>query len=99
MSIIVFVEDWNNQYKKASFEAVSYAKSWATEAGTYTLKMDMSELMETIGGMEGLSDYMGGQEQKSLPHCLKSSPEGPLPSQTRKVAVPYEDCSLQRPPF
>ena len=27
MSIIVFVEDWNNQYKKASFEAVSYAKS------------------------------------------------------------------------
>lgn len=34
MSIIVFVEDWNNQYKKASFEAVSYAKSWATEAGT-----------------------------------------------------------------
>ena len=34
MSIIVFVEDWNNQYKKASFEAVSYAKSWATEART-----------------------------------------------------------------
>ena len=34
MSIIVFVEDWNNQFKKASFEAVSYAKSWAELAGT-----------------------------------------------------------------
>ena len=34
MSIIVFVEDWNNQFKKASFEAVSYAKSWAELAET-----------------------------------------------------------------
>ncbi len=34
MSIVVFVEDWNNQFKKASFEAVSYAKSWAELAGT-----------------------------------------------------------------
>ena len=34
MSIIVFVEDWNNVFKKASFEAVSYAKSWADLAGT-----------------------------------------------------------------
>ena len=33
MSIIVFVEDWNNQFKKASFEAVSYAQSWANTAG------------------------------------------------------------------
>jgi electron transfer flavoprotein alpha subunit len=30
MSILVFVEDWNGAYKKASFEAVAYAKSWAT---------------------------------------------------------------------
>lgn len=39
-------------------------------SGTYTLKMDMSELMETIGGMEGLSDYMGGQEQSGMPSPL-----------------------------
>mgnify|MGYP001030678497 CR=1 FL=1 len=30
MSILVFVEDWNGAYKKASFEAVAYAKSWST---------------------------------------------------------------------
>ena len=34
MSIIVFVEDWNGSYKKASFEAVSYGKQWALELGT-----------------------------------------------------------------
>ena len=34
MSIIVFVEDWNGSYKKASFEAVSYGKHWASELGT-----------------------------------------------------------------
>ncbi len=31
--IVVFVESWNNQFKKASFEAVSYAHSWANTAG------------------------------------------------------------------
>ena len=31
--IVVFVESWNNQFKKASFEAVSYANSWANTAG------------------------------------------------------------------
>ena len=29
MSVIVFVEDWNGSFKKASFEATSYAKRWA----------------------------------------------------------------------
>jgi len=33
MMIVVFVESWNNQFKKASFEAVSYAQSWANTAG------------------------------------------------------------------
>ena len=33
MMIVVFVESWNNQFKKASFEAVSYARSWANTAG------------------------------------------------------------------
>ncbi|MGA0303488.1 MAG: hypothetical protein ACO3K3_05470, partial [Schleiferiaceae bacterium] len=33
MMIVVFVESWNNQFKKASFEAVSYARSWANMAG------------------------------------------------------------------
>ena len=31
--IVVFVESWNNQFKKASFEAVSYAHIWANTAG------------------------------------------------------------------
>jgi len=31
--ILVFVESWNNQFKKASFEAVSYARTWADMAG------------------------------------------------------------------
>jgi len=31
--IVVFVESWNNQFKKASFEAVSYARSCANTAG------------------------------------------------------------------
>jgi len=31
--ILVFVESWNNQFKKASFEAVSYARTWADLAG------------------------------------------------------------------
>ena len=31
--IVVFVESWNNLFKKASFEAVSYARSWANTAG------------------------------------------------------------------
>lgn len=31
--IVVFVESWNNQFKKASFEAVCYAHSWANTAG------------------------------------------------------------------
>ena len=31
--IVVFVESWNNQFKKVSFEAVSYAHSWANTAG------------------------------------------------------------------
>ena len=31
--IVVFVESWNNQFKKASFEAVSYARSWANMTG------------------------------------------------------------------
>ena len=29
MSVLVFVEDWNGSFKKASFEATSYAKRWA----------------------------------------------------------------------
>ena len=32
--ILVFVESWNNQFKKASFEAVSYARTWADMAGS-----------------------------------------------------------------
>ena len=31
--VVVFVETWNQGLKKASFEAVSYAKTWATAAG------------------------------------------------------------------
>lgn len=37
MSVVVFVEDWNGSYKKASFEAVSYAKRWANMEGSDVL--------------------------------------------------------------
>ena len=33
MSIVVFVEDWNGAFKKASYEAVGYAKNWASMIG------------------------------------------------------------------
>ncbi|CAI8453391.1 MAG: electron transfer flavoprotein subunit alpha/FixB family protein [Schleiferiaceae bacterium] len=33
MSVFVYVEDWNGALKKASFEAVSYAKTWADMLG------------------------------------------------------------------
>ncbi|MEY2963821.1 MAG: hypothetical protein RL754_1082 [Bacteroidota bacterium] len=32
--ILAFVESWNDSFKKASFEAVSYAKTWADMSGT-----------------------------------------------------------------
>ena len=34
MSVLVFVEDWNGSFKKASFEATSYAKRWANMMNT-----------------------------------------------------------------
>lgn len=34
MSIVVFVEQWNGAFKKASFEAVNYAAKWAEMSGT-----------------------------------------------------------------
>jgi len=34
MSVLVFVEDWNGSFKKASFEAPSYAKRWANMMNT-----------------------------------------------------------------
>jgi electron transfer flavoprotein alpha subunit len=37
MSILVFVEDWNGSFKKASFEATSYAKRWANMMDTQVI--------------------------------------------------------------
>ena len=37
MSVIVFVEDWNGSFKKASFEATSYAKRWAKMLDTQVI--------------------------------------------------------------
>ena len=34
MSVLVFVEDWNGSFKKASFEVTSYAKRWANMMNT-----------------------------------------------------------------
>jgi electron transfer flavoprotein alpha subunit len=42
MSIVVFVEDWNGAYKKASFEAVGYAKSWASMIGAKVIAVTSS---------------------------------------------------------
>jgi electron transfer flavoprotein alpha subunit len=37
MSVLVFVEDWNGSFKKASFEATSYAKRWANMMDTQVI--------------------------------------------------------------
>ena len=37
MSVIVFVEDWNGSFKKASYEATSYAKRWAKMLDTQVI--------------------------------------------------------------
>lgn len=42
MSIVVFVEDWNGAYKKASFEAVSYAKRWSSMTGAKVIAVTSS---------------------------------------------------------
>jgi len=42
MSIVVFVEDWNGAYKKASYEAVGYAKNWASMIGAKVIAVTSS---------------------------------------------------------
>jgi electron transfer flavoprotein alpha subunit len=51
--ILVFVESWNNQFKKASFEAVSYAKEWANQSGTTTKALTCS----CVSNLEILGQY------------------------------------------
>lgn len=44
MSVFVYVEDWEGALKKASFEAVSYAKSWADMLGTEVVALVSSKV-------------------------------------------------------
>jgi len=69
MSIIVFVEDWNNQFKKASFEAVSYAKSWAELAGTTVTAVTSSGAADTaaLAHSKPFRTRSRGQNWRGLP--------------------------------
>ena len=53
MSVLVFVEDWNGSFKKASFEATSYAKRWAnmmhTQVVAVTSKSTTSSELHAYG--------------------------------------------------
>lgn len=44
MSVFVYVEDWEGALKKASFEAVSYAKTWADMLGTEVVALVSSKV-------------------------------------------------------
>ncbi|MGB1621021.1 MAG: electron transfer flavoprotein subunit alpha/FixB family protein, partial [Schleiferiaceae bacterium] len=61
MSIVVFVEDWNGAYKKASYEAVGYAKNWASMIGAKVIAVTSSEAPATE-----LADY-------GADHCIQIS--------------------------
>ena len=56
MSIFVFVEDWNGSYKKASFEAVSYAKSWADSLGSNVVALTSSATDASTLGAYGADE-------------------------------------------
>lgn len=59
--VVVFVENWNGALKKASFEAVSYAKTWATAAGTSVKAV----VGKNANGVEALATY-GADEITTL---------------------------------
>lgn len=61
MSIVVFVEDWNGAYKKASYEAVGYAKNWASMIGAKVIAVTSSEAPAAE-----LADY-------GADHCIQIS--------------------------
>lgn len=46
MSVFVYVEDWEGALKKASFEAVSYAKTWADMLGTEVVALVSSKVAD-----------------------------------------------------
>lgn len=53
MSVFVYVEDWNGALKKASFEAVSYAKTWADMLGESVVALVSS----AAGEISSLATY------------------------------------------
>ena len=48
MSVLVFVEDWNGSFKKASFEATSYAKRWANMMNTQVVAVTSNGVVELV---------------------------------------------------
>jgi electron transfer flavoprotein alpha subunit len=42
MAVLVYVENWNGSFKKASFEAVSYASQFANKLGTCTIALTIA---------------------------------------------------------
>jgi len=53
MSVFVYVEDWDGALKKASFEAVSYAKTWADMLGQSVVAL----VSDSATGVDALGNY------------------------------------------
>jgi len=53
MSVFVYVEDWDGALKKASFEAVSYAKTWADMLGRSVVAL----VSDSATGVDALGNY------------------------------------------
>jgi len=57
MSVFVYVEDWDGALKKASFEAVSYAKTWADMLGCSVVAL----VSDSATGIDALGNYGADQ--------------------------------------
>lgn len=64
MSVLVYVENWNGAFKKASYEAVSYASELANKQGTecIALVLDASDDVSVLGnyGADKVVHVKGG---------------------------------------
>ena len=51
MSVLVFAENWEGKFKKATFEAISYAKSIAEMAGTDLVAACYGEISDSLDSL------------------------------------------------
>ena len=68
MAVLVFTEHWDGQFKKSTFELVSYAYKLAEMANTQTVALCIGEVdEETPGGhAPALIHQIGGRAQNEV---------------------------------